>query len=164
MRAARLLSRVPLPLSTRPRACLCALPCRAPRARRLARMGAGGAPVRRAGVGAAAPLASRAPAAARAQQRPLRRRVVVVTGPTASGKTSLSVELALRLNGEVVSADSVQVYERLDVGAAKATREERRGVPHHLLDVRSPLDGKDFSAGCVCARARERESGRRQCF
>ena len=72
--------------------------------------------------------------------------MIVVTGPTASGKTALSVELARLLGGEIVSADSVQVYERLDVGSAKATAEERGGVPHWLLDVRSPL-GEDFSAG-----------------
>lgn len=59
--------------------------------------------------------------------------VLAVVGPTASGKTRLGAELALRLDGEVVSADSMQIYEGLDVAAAKPTEEEKRGVPHHLI-------------------------------
>jgi tRNA dimethylallyltransferase len=61
--------------------------------------------------------------------------VVAVVGPTGSGKTALGVELALRLDGEVVNADSMQFYRGMDIGTAKATEQERRGVPHHLLDV-----------------------------
>ena len=61
--------------------------------------------------------------------------VIAVVGPTGSGKTALGVELALRLGGEVVNADSMQFYRGMDIGTAKATAEERRGVPHHLLDV-----------------------------
>lgn len=61
--------------------------------------------------------------------------VVAVVGPTGTGKTALGVELALRLGGEVVNADSMQFYRGMDIGTAKATAEERRGVPHHLLDV-----------------------------
>ena len=64
--------------------------------------------------------------------------ILVICGPTASGKTALAVELALRLNGEVVSADSMQVYRRMDVGTAKPTFGEMRGVPHHMLDVADP--------------------------
>jgi tRNA dimethylallyltransferase len=60
---------------------------------------------------------------------------VAVVGPTATGKTALAVELALALDGEVVNADALQLYRGMDVGTAKATAEERRGVPHHLLDV-----------------------------
>ncbi|MBB4684988.1 tRNA (adenosine(37)-N6)-dimethylallyltransferase MiaA [Amycolatopsis jiangsuensis] len=60
---------------------------------------------------------------------------VAVVGPTATGKTALAVELALALGGEVVNADALQLYRGMDLGTAKATREERRGVPHHLLDV-----------------------------
>jgi tRNA dimethylallyltransferase len=60
---------------------------------------------------------------------------VVVVGPTASGKSALAVELALELGGEVVNADAVQLFRGMDVGSAKVTAEERRGVPHHLLDV-----------------------------
>ena len=72
------------------------------------------------------------------------RRVLVITGPTATGKTALGVELALRLDGEVVSADSMQVYRGLDVGTAKVTAAEARGVRHHLVDVAGPEE--DFSA------------------
>ncbi len=62
-------------------------------------------------------------------------RVIVIAGPTSVGKTQLSIELAKELNGEVINADSVQVYRGLDIGAAKATLEERQGIPHHLLDM-----------------------------
>ncbi|MEU4673354.1 tRNA (adenosine(37)-N6)-dimethylallyltransferase MiaA [Amycolatopsis sp. NPDC023774] len=62
-------------------------------------------------------------------------RPVAVVGPTATGKTALAVELALALGGEVVNADALQLYRGMDVGTAKATEAERRGVPHHLLDV-----------------------------
>ena len=61
-------------------------------------------------------------------------KIVVITGPTASGKTWLAVELAKRYNGEVVSADSMQVYRRMDIGTAKPTEEEKQGVPHHMGD------------------------------
>lgn len=60
--------------------------------------------------------------------------LAAVVGPTASGKTGLAVELALRTNGEVVSADSMQIYREMDIGTAKPTREEQKGVPHHLVD------------------------------
>ena len=70
-------------------------------------------------------------------------KILVVSGPTASGKTALAVELALAHNGEVVSADSMQIYRRMDIGTAKPTRAEMRGVPHHMLDVADP--GEDFS-------------------
>ncbi len=71
-------------------------------------------------------------------------KILVIDGPTASGKTALAVELALRHNGEVVSADSMQIYRRMDIGTAKPTAEEMRGVPHHMLDVADPEE--DFSA------------------
>jgi len=64
--------------------------------------------------------------------------VVVLTGPTASGKSSLAVELAGDLDGEIVNADSMQVYIGMDVGTAKPSLEERQGIPHHLLDVVRP--------------------------
>ena len=70
-------------------------------------------------------------------------KLLVICGPTASGKTALAVELALRHRGEVVSADSMQIYRRMDIGTAKPTREEMRGVPHHMLDVADPEE--DFS-------------------
>ncbi len=68
------------------------------------------------------------------------RPVVVVVGPTASGKSDLAIELALRFDGEVVNCDSVQVYKGLDVGTAKVPPDERRGVPHHLLDIVDPRE------------------------
>lgn len=70
-------------------------------------------------------------------------KIIAVVGPTASGKTRLAVELALACNGEVVSADSMQIYRGMDVGTAKPTPEEMRGVPHHMLDVADP--GEEFS-------------------
>ena len=70
-------------------------------------------------------------------------KILVVSGPTASGKTALAVGLALAHNGEVVSADSMQIYRRMDIGTAKPTRAEMRGVPHHMLDVADPEE--DFS-------------------
>ena len=66
--------------------------------------------------------------------------ILVICGPTASGKTALSVELALRFNGEVVSSDSMQIYRRMDIGTAKPTEEEKKGVPHHMLDVADPSE------------------------
>ena len=99
------------------------------------------------------------------------RTVIVITGPTASGKTSLGVSLALALGTEVVSADSMQLYRGMDIGSAKPTREEMRGVPHHMVEnaaaccdallaggktpvivggtglyIESLLSGRDFSA------------------
>ncbi len=73
------------------------------------------------------------------------RKLLCVVGPTASGKTGLSVELALRWGGEIVSCDSVQIYKGLDIGSAKPTPEERRGVPHHMLDIMEPTE--TYSAG-----------------
>lgn len=66
--------------------------------------------------------------------------ILVICGPTASGKTALAVELALRLDGEVVSADSMQVYRGMDIGTAKPTAQEMRGVPHHMLDIAGPAE------------------------
>jgi tRNA dimethylallyltransferase len=62
-------------------------------------------------------------------------RVIAVVGPTAAGKSALAVRLALELGGEVINADSMQLYRGMDIGTAKLTADERRGVPHHLLDV-----------------------------
>lgn len=64
--------------------------------------------------------------------------LVIVAGPTASGKSSVAVELAKQMNGEIISADSMQVYRGMDVGTAKITAEEMSGVPHYLLDVFAP--------------------------
>ncbi len=67
-------------------------------------------------------------------QRPM----IVLTGPTAVGKTALSIALAKRVNGEIISADSMQAYRHMDIGSAKITPEEMCGVPHHLIDVLEP--------------------------
>lgn len=72
-------------------------------------------------------------------------KIVVILGPTASGKSSLAVKLAKRFNGEVVSADSRQVYKGMDIGSGKITKDEMMGIPHHLLDVASPK--RNFSVG-----------------
>ena len=69
-----------------------------------------------------------------------REKVIVIAGPTASGKTALGIALARRLGGEIVSADSMQVYRRMDIGTAKASAEERSAVPHHMLDVAEPSE------------------------
>ena len=64
--------------------------------------------------------------------------IYVVAGPTASGKTAVAVELAKEVGGEVISADSMQVYKQMDIGTAKPTEEEKKGIPHHLIDVCCP--------------------------
>ena len=64
--------------------------------------------------------------------------VLAIVGPTASGKTALSIKLAKMMNGEVINGDSMQVYRRLDIGTAKITSAEMEGIPHHLLDIKQP--------------------------
>lgn len=64
------------------------------------------------------------------------KKVIVIVGPTAVGKTKLSIELAKTLNGEIINADSTQVYKYLNIATAKATPEEQEGIPHHLLDIK----------------------------
>ena len=64
--------------------------------------------------------------------------LIVISGPTATGKTALAAALALAADGEVISADSMQIYRGMDVGTAKPTAEEMRGVPHHMIDVADP--------------------------
>ncbi|MDE4086421.1 tRNA (adenosine(37)-N6)-dimethylallyltransferase MiaA [Planococcus maritimus] len=64
--------------------------------------------------------------------------VIAIVGPTASGKTALSIELAKRFNGEIINGDSMQVYRGMDIGTAKIRSEEMNGIPHHLLDIRNP--------------------------
>ena len=71
------------------------------------------------------------------------KKLIVIAGPTASGKTALSIAVAQRLNGEIVSADSMQIYCGMDIGTAKATPDEQAMVPHHMLDILSP--GENYS-------------------
>ncbi len=81
-------------------------------------------------------------------------RIVAIVGCTASGKTSLSVELARRFGGEIVSCDSMQIYRGMDIGTAKPDEAERCGVPHHLMDLVDPLDPKGYSCADYVRDAR----------
>ncbi len=78
-------------------------------------------------------------------------KIICIAGPTASGKTALSIALAKELNGEVVSCDSMQVYKGMNIGTAKPTLEEMDGVPHHMLSVAEPWE--DFSVSRYCEMA-----------
>lgn len=69
-----------------------------------------------------------------------KKKVVVICGPTASGKTSLGIKLANRINGEIISCDSMQIYKDMDIGTAKPTQEERNAAKHHLIDFVSPSE------------------------
>jgi len=71
------------------------------------------------------------------------KKVLVILGPTAVGKTALSIDLAKKLNGEIINGDSVQIYKKLNVGSAKITDEEMEGIPHHLMSILNP--DEDFS-------------------
>lgn len=79
-------------------------------------------------------------------------KVVSIVGPTASGKTSLSVAVARKFRGEIISADSMQIYKKMDIGTAKPSREETKGIPHHLMDF---LDvDREFSVAQYVEKAR----------
>ena len=77
--------------------------------------------------------------------------IITIAGPTASGKTALSILLAKEMDGEIVSCDSMQVYKDMDIGTAKPTLEEQAGIPHHMLSVAEPWE--DFSVSRYCAMA-----------
>ena len=66
------------------------------------------------------------------------RKIIVILGPTASGKSALAVKIAKTINGEIISADSRQVYKGLDIGSGKITKKEMGGIPHYCLDIVSP--------------------------
>ena len=85
-------------------------------------------------------------------------KVIVILGPTASGKTALSLDLAERLGTEIISGDSMLVYKGFDIGTAKPTPAERRGIPHHLIDILEPSQSYSVTqfqqqAGAIAARA-----------
>ena len=66
------------------------------------------------------------------------KKIIVILGPTASGKSEMAVKLARRFNGEIISADSRQIYKGMDIGTGKISKKEMQGIPHYLLDVVSP--------------------------
>ena len=72
-------------------------------------------------------------------------RILIISGPTAVGKTEVSIDIARRIGGEIVNADSMQVYRGMDIGTAKITKEEMCGVPHHLFDIVEPTDSFDVA-------------------
>lgn len=79
--------------------------------------------------------------------------LIIVTGPTAVGKTALSIRLAQAIGGEIISADSMQVYRHMDIGSAKVTHEEMEGVPHYLIDVLEPSE--EFNVALFAKMAKE---------
>jgi len=84
-------------------------------------------------------------------------KVVVICGPTASGKTDLAIRVAQKANGEIISADSMQVYQYMNIGTAKPTREEMQGIPHHLLDAVKP--DEPFNVALFKEKAEEKIRG-----
>ena len=70
-------------------------------------------------------------------------KIIVIAGPTASGKSDIAVELAEKINGEIISADSMQIYKYMDIGSAKITKKEMRNIKHYMIDIVDP--GKEFS-------------------
>jgi tRNA dimethylallyltransferase len=97
-------------------------------------------------------------------EAPVRPPVIAVVGPTGSGKSELAVRLALELDGEVINADAMQFYRGMDIGTAKVTVAERRGVPHHLLDtmdVSQEASVSDFQAQCRAVIADIHARGKR---
>lgn len=83
------------------------------------------------------------------------KKLIVLTGPTAVGKTKLSIALAKAVNGAIISADSMQVYEHMDIGSAKITPEEMDGVKHYLVDCMSPMDAEGFNVSRFQKMAKE---------
>lgn len=85
----------------------------------------------------------------------MKNKILIIAGPTAVGKTSLSIKLAKELNGEIVSTDSMQIYKYMDIGSAKITKDEMDGVPHHMIDVINPSSSfsvaeyKEIASKCV---------------
>ena len=86
-------------------------------------------------------------------ERENKKPLLVIVGPTASGKTSLSIELAKKYNGEIISADSMQVYKEMNIGTAKPDMEERQGIAHHMMDVVSVCD--EYTVGQYQKQATE---------
>ncbi|SOB93799.1 tRNA dimethylallyltransferase [Ureibacillus xyleni] len=83
--------------------------------------------------------------------------VVAIVGPTASGKTALSIKMAKQFNGEIINGDSMQIYKGLDIGTAKVTEEEMEGIPHHLLDFKEPTESFSVAEYQTLVREKIRE-------
>ena len=85
----------------------------------------------------------------------MKNKILIIAGPTAVGKTSLSIKLAKELNGEIVSTDSMQIYKHMDIGSAKIARDEMEGIPHHMIDVVEPntsfsvAEYKEIATKCI---------------
>ncbi|WP_291625824.1 tRNA (adenosine(37)-N6)-dimethylallyltransferase MiaA [Clostridium sp.] len=85
----------------------------------------------------------------------MKNKILIIAGPTAVGKTSLSIKLAKELNGEIVSTDSMQIYKYMDIGSAKITKDEMEGIPHHMIDIINPSSSfsvaeyKEIASKCV---------------
>ncbi len=86
-----------------------------------------------------------------------KQKLIAITGPSSSGKTKLSIELAKKLNGEIISVDSRQIYKELDIGSAKPTIEEREGIPHYLMDVVDITQEYTVADFCDAARIKIKE-------
>ncbi len=87
----------------------------------------------------------------------MKRPLIILTGPTAVGKTALSIQLAKALDGEIISADSMQVYKHMDIGSAKVTQKDMEGIPHHLIDVLEPWE--EFNVTRFQSMAKEAMEG-----
>ncbi|MEG1501521.1 MAG: tRNA (adenosine(37)-N6)-dimethylallyltransferase MiaA, partial [Clostridiales bacterium] len=83
----------------------------------------------------------------------MKEKLIIILGPTACGKTDLSLQIAHKINGEIISGDSMQIYRQMDIGTAKIKKQEMQGIKHHLLDILSP--DASFSAADFQAQARK---------
>ena len=83
----------------------------------------------------------------------MERTVIVILGPTGSGKSKLSISLAKKIGGEIVSCDSMQIYRRMDIGTAKISKKEMENIPHHMIDIVDP--NEEFSVGEYVKQAKQ---------
>lgn len=83
-----------------------------------------------------------------------KQKLLVIIGPTAVGKTKLSIEMAKRYNGEIISGDSMQIYRGMDIGTAKITKDEMEGIPHHLIDIKEPDENFSVAEFQLLVRAK----------
>ncbi|MBT2654461.1 tRNA (adenosine(37)-N6)-dimethylallyltransferase MiaA [Bacillus sp. ISL-18] len=88
-------------------------------------------------------------------------KLIVIIGPTAVGKTNLSIEMAKRYDGEIISGDSMQIYRGMDIGTAKITEEEMQGIPHHLIDIKEPEENFSVAEFQLLVRAKINEIAKR---